>query len=200
MEQAVELQILHDISTILDESEDIIGILTPILVSISHHTPMVRGAITLLNRDTKEILIEAAYGFTQTQKRKGRYLIGEGITGIVVKSGQPIIILDISKDSRYINKTGAESELIGQNKKISFICSPIKSGKEVIGTLNISFEDLKEEETHRYLKLLSVIASMLARVVKIRQELREENERLVAENLLLKQELDERYNPERIIG
>ncbi len=200
MEQAVELQILHDISIILDESEDIIGILTPILVSLSKHTPMIRGAITLLNRDTKEILIEAAYGFTATQKKKGRYLIGEGITGIVVKSGQPIIIGDITKDNRYINKTGAENDLISRNKVVSFISVPIKSGKEVIGTLNITFEDLSKAATDLYAKLLSVIASMLARVVKIRQELREENERLIEENFLLKQELKDKFTPEKIIG
>ena len=111
MEMEVELQVLQDISTIVDESEDIKGILTPILIAISKHTPMIRGAITLLNRDTKEILIESAYGFTDAQKKKGRYNIGEGITGNVVKSGQVIIIPDISKDDRYINKTGAQDDL-----------------------------------------------------------------------------------------
>ncbi|MGD1833662.1 MAG: sigma-54 interaction domain-containing protein [Sphaerochaetaceae bacterium] len=200
MEQAVELQVLQEISTILDESEDIKGILTPILKVISDNSPMLRGAITLLNRDTKEILIETAHGFTDTQKKKGRYHLGEGITGNVVKSGQSVMIPDISKDSRYINKTGAEDELLNSESTISFISVPIKSGKDVVGTLNGSFENLDESEAQNYLKLLSIIASMLARIVKIRQELREENERLVAENRRLKQELDERYTPERIIG
>ncbi len=200
MDHSIELQVLHEISNILDENEEIKGILTPILIALSSYTPMTRGAITLLNRDTKEILIEAAYGFTDTQKRKGRYNIGEGITGEVVKLGNPVVIPDISKDDRYINKTGAEQEFLGAKKVISFFSVPIRSGKEVIGTLNISFANLRKGDTDRYLQLLTVISSMLARIVKLRQELREENERLVEENTRLKQELDERYAPEKIIG
>jgi len=161
---------------------------------------MIRGAITLLNRDTKEILIESAYGFTDTQKKKGRYNIGEGITGNVVKSGQVIIIPDISKDDRYINKTGAQDDLNTTTTCISFISVPIRSEKDVIGTLNGLFEHLNLSECNHYAKLLSIIASMLARVVKMRQEMREENERLLAENIRLQQELDDKYTPERIIG
>ncbi len=83
---------------------------------------------------------------------------------------------------------------------MSFISVPIRSGKEVIGTLNITFENLKKADVEKFEKLLIVIASMLARIVKLRQELREENERLTEENERLKQELDDRYKPERIIG
>ena len=85
MEQGMELQVLQDISVILDESEDIKGILTPILVAVSRHTPMIRGAITLLNRDTKEILIETAYGFTDTQKKKGVITLVRGLPETLLK-------------------------------------------------------------------------------------------------------------------
>jgi len=201
MDHSIELQVLHEISNILDENEEIKGILTPILIALSrsYHSQMKRGAITLLNRDTKEILIEAAYGFTATQKRKGRYSLGEGITGEVVEQGLPVSIVDISKDPRYANKTGAEEDELG-SKRVSFISVPIRSGKEVIGTLNITFENLRKADVEKFEKLLMVIASMLARIVKLRQELREENERLTEENKRLKLELGERYKPERIIG
>ncbi|MDD4763606.1 MAG: GAF domain-containing protein, partial [Sphaerochaetaceae bacterium] len=141
MKPAAELQVLYDISRILDETDDLKSILTPILLAISSHTPMVRGAITLLNRNTKEILIESAYGLTDIQQQKGRYRIGEGITGIVVESGHHLVIPDISKDSRYMNKTGAETDLIKERHRISFFSIPIHSGHEIIGTLNISFMD-----------------------------------------------------------
>ncbi len=44
-----ELQVLHEISNILDENEEIKGILTPILIALSrsYHSQMKRGAITL---------------------------------------------------------------------------------------------------------------------------------------------------------
>ena len=200
MKPAAELQVLYDISRILDETDDLKSILTPILLAISSHTPMVRGAITLLNRNTKEILIESAYGLTDIQQQKGRYRIGEGITGIVVESGHHLVIPDISKDSRYMNKTGAETDLIKERHRISFFSIPIHSGHEIIGTLNISFMDCNDDDFDRYLKFLSVISSMVARAVRIRQELREEKEQLLDENRRLKAELKECFTPERIIG
>src|SRR5690554_1796493 len=200
MMKADTLQILCEISKILDETEELKKILHPILDSLAAHAPVVRGVITLINRDTKEILIESAYGLTKMQKKLGRYQLGEGITGQVVETGMQVVIPDISKDSRYINKTGAETELIERNARISFISVPVRSDKSIIGTLNISFIDVTEEELRLYEKLLAVIASMIARAVKIRQELREEKERLVAENARLKLALEERSFPERIIG
>jgi Nif-specific regulatory protein len=200
MIRADALQILCEISKILDETEDLKKILHPILDSLASHTPVVRGAITLINRNTNEILIESAHGLTDDQKRRGRYQVGEGITGQVVKTGVQVIIPDISLDARYMNKTGAESELIAQKKQVSFICVPVRSDKHTIGTLNISFIEVSEQDLQLYVQLLSVIASMIARAVKIRQELREEKEQLIKENLRLKQELQSRAAPERIIG
>lgn len=200
MKKADTLQVLCEISKILDETDDLKKILHPILDSLAAHTPVVRGAITLINRDKNEILIESAHGLTDSQKKRGRYQLGEGITGQVVKTGECIIIPDIAKDSRYMNKTGAETDLIAKNLRVSFISVPVKSDKKIIGTLNISFIEIPSEDLSIYLKLLSIIASMIARAVKIRQELREEKERLVAENARLKQELQDRLVPERIIG
>lgn len=200
MRQSEQLLVLYEISRILDETEDLKKILTPILQSLAEHTPVVRGAITLLNRNTDEILIESAVGLTDSQKKRGRYRIGEGITGSVVKTGTHVIIPDISSSSEYINKTGIEQSLLDENALLSFVSVPIKSGNETIGTLNIMCRNLAHAELELYFKLLSVIASMIARAVKIRQELREEKERLIAENDRLKQELRERFQPEHIIG
>ncbi|MGM0431322.1 MAG: nif-specific transcriptional activator NifA [Spirochaetota bacterium] len=200
MKHSDELLVLYEISKILDETEDLKQILSPILTSLAEHTPVVRGVITLLNRDTDEILIESAYGLTEHQKRRGRYRMGEGITGQVVKTGHHVIIPDITKSSIYTNKTGAESLSQEDERLLSFICVPIKSGNETVGTLNVTCSSLDEYELDLYVKLLSIIASMVARAVKIRQELREEKERLQAENDRLKRELKERFQPEHIIG
>ena len=200
MNSVNELQVLYEISKILDETEDLKKILTPILDSIAGHSPVIRGSITLLNRDTDQINIESAFGLTDSQKRKGSYRIGEGITGKVVQSGQPVVINDIAADVRYMNKTGAENDAIEHDRRVSFVCIPIISDSETVGTLNISIVNLDDAQIEQYFKFLSVIASMIARAVKMRQELREEKERLVAENDRLKRELRERYQPANIIG
>ena len=87
-----ELQLLFDISRILDGSIDLKDIINPVLRAMAENMGMVRGTITLLNRQTREIGIEAAYGLSVRQQEKGKYKIGEGITGKVVEMGEPMII------------------------------------------------------------------------------------------------------------
>jgi len=85
---------------------------------------MLRGSLTLLNRDTGEIFIEAAYGLSPSQKERGRYRLGEGATGRVVQTGLPAVVPRISRDPLFLDRTGARKR---HNKAdISFICVPIK--------------------------------------------------------------------------
>ncbi|MCK5155661.1 MAG: sigma 54-interacting transcriptional regulator [Spirochaetales bacterium] len=201
MKEMLELTVLFEISKILDKSEDLKQIISPILDSLAAHSPMIRGAITLLNRETNEILIESAYGLTRSQKKRGRYKIGEGITGQVFKTGNPIIIEDINSDRTLVNKTGAELIISdADGHKTAFICVPIRIGNSTIGTMNITSRNEEGFNLDVFVKLLSIISSMVARAVKLRQGLREEKERLQAENDRLLKELIDRFQPANIIG
>ena len=193
-----ELEVLYSISQMLNESSELESIITPILKAVSEHLPMSRGAITLLNRDTHQIMIESSYGLSAQQKSRGTYRIGEGITGQVVKTGKPVIIPDVSKEKHFANKTGMHRA--SAQDTYAFICVPVKTGNETIGTMNITIAAMSPEKLNRILQLLTIIASMIARAVKLRQEMREQTERLEAENLRLKNQLKERFTPERIVG
>ncbi|MCF7945441.1 MAG: nif-specific transcriptional activator NifA [Spirochaetia bacterium] len=200
MNRIKELTVLFEISRILDETKDLKEIISPILTTLSDNSPLTRGAITLLNRESGQILIESAIGLTDKQKDRGKYKIGEGVTGQVVKSGKPIIISDIAEAETYANKTKAEDNSKANQEKLAFVCVPIKIDKETIGTFNITIPTEHEGELEEYVKLLSVISSMIARAVKLRQEMMEETERLIAENIRLKTQLKEQFLPNNIIG
>ncbi len=128
-----ELQLLFEVSRILDRSLDIKQVLHPVLKAMGDNLGMLRGTITLLNRPTGEIFIEAAYGLSTSQREKGKYRLGEGITGKVVETGQPMVIPKIAENATFLNRTGARKGL--KKKDISFICVPIKLGNETIGAL-----------------------------------------------------------------
>src|SRR3989339_212642 len=87
-----ELSLLFEISQTLDKSLDLKDIVVPILKSLSKHTGMMRGTITLLDRETGEIAIDAAQGLTPSQLKKGKYKYGEGVTGMVAKTGRPVVV------------------------------------------------------------------------------------------------------------
>ncbi|MCC6143428.1 MAG: sigma 54-interacting transcriptional regulator, partial [Candidatus Hydrogenedentes bacterium] len=169
----------------------------PILRSIARHTGMLRGTITLLNRDTGELFIEAAHGLSGEELGRGRYKTGEGVVGKVVQTGRPVVIPAVSKEPTFLNRTGARDL---NKEEISYICVPIKIGAEVIGALSadrLFSEDISLDED---LRMMSIIASMIAQAVRLRQEAQEERNRLLAENTRLQNELKARFRPANMIG
>jgi Nif-specific regulatory protein len=193
-----ELALLFEISQILDQSMDLNLVIHPVLKSVTDHLGMLRGTITLLDRQTGEIFIEAAYGLSQSQREKGRYKLGEGITGKVVQTGQPRIIPRISEDPAFLNKTGARK---GQKKNdISFICVPIKIGNETIGAFSVDRPHASQEKLEDDARVISIISSLVAQAVKIRQSVMEEKRQLQEENTRLQQELRAKFKPSNIIG
>jgi len=196
--EPAELSLLFEISQRLSVSMDLRDVVGPVLQALAEHMGMSRGTLTLLNRGTGEIFIEAGHGLSGSQKERGRYRLGEGVTGKVVQSGQPAVVPRISEEPLFLNRTGARRGI--RKKDISFICVPIKIGNEVIGALSadrLFSESVSFEEDVR---LLSIIASMIAQAVRMRQTVEEERQRLLKENIRLQQELQDRFRPSNIIG
>jgi len=193
-----ELSLLYEVSQALGRSLDIREVAAPVLNALAEKMGMTRGTLTLLNRKSGEMYIDVAHGLSESQKEKGRYQIGEGVTGKVVETGQAVIVPHISDEPLFLDRTGSRKGL--RKTDISYICVPIKLGAEVIGTLSADrlFGEtisLKED-----VRLLSIIASMVAQAVRLRQETQEEKEILIQENLRLQSELKEKFQPANIIG
>ncbi|HIJ74920.1 MAG TPA: nif-specific transcriptional activator NifA [Candidatus Hydrogenedentes bacterium] len=193
-----ELSLLFDISQALDRTMDLREEVKPILEIIAKHTGMVRGTLTLLDRETGEIHIEAAHGLSQDQRARGRYRPGEGVTGRVVQTGEPMAIPKISEEPMFLDRTGARKGLSKQD--VSFICVPIKIENEVIGALSVDCLFADSVSLDEDVRLLSIIASMIAQAVRLRQESQKERQRLIDENIRLQARLEDKFSPANIIG
>jgi Nif-specific regulatory protein len=193
-----ELSLLFDISQTLDQSIELRDVVAPVLELMADHMDMLRGTITLLNRDTGEILIEAAHGLSAQQRMRGRYRLGEGVTGQVVESGRPMVVEHINEEPRFLDRTGARNTR--DKRDISFICVPIKEGNEVVGALSVDRLFSNAVNLTEDVRLMSVIASMIAQAVQLRREVLEEQEHLRAENERLQETLKDRFHPANIIG
>jgi len=192
------LQLLYDISEVLSRHTALEDVASPVLEALADRMGMSRGTLTLLNRQTGEILIEAAHGLSAEQLRRGRYRLGEGVTGKVVATGEPAIIPRISQEPMFLDRTKARSRF--NRDDVSFICVPIKLGDEVYGALSADRLYADDVDLKEDVRLLGTIASMIAQAVKTQQAIREERERLEAENVRLKAQLRERWQPTNIVG
>jgi Nif-specific regulatory protein len=187
-----------EISQILDRSVDLTDELAPILKAISNHTGMMRGTITMVHRESGDLVIEAGHGLSSDELQRGRYRPGEGIVGQVIQTGRSMVIPRVSEEPRFLNRTQARSE--PSKREISYICVPIKMETAVIGALSadrLFDEDVVLEED---LRLMAIIASMIAQAVRLRQESQQERERLLEENQRLQNQLQEKFRPANIIG
>jgi Nif-specific regulatory protein len=151
-----------------------------------------------LNPETSELIIEIAHGMPEEKKRRGKYKVGEGITGKVFESGEPAVVPQIGNEPLFLNRTKWRGDITKQN--ISFLCVPIKIGKNVIGTFSVDRLFDEEVSFEEDLRLLTIIASMIAYAVKLNQMVEREKAKWITERTKLQEELEERYNIVHLIG
>jgi len=190
-----QLEILYRISQAVAHHHDVSALFKETLDILETDMGMARGTLTLRRPDTDVLVIEASRGLTDDQQRRGQYQLGEGITGQVAKTGQPVIVPDMAQEPGFLNLTGSRSNL-----KAAFLCVPIVFRHEVIGTISIDRPSGGVDELHSDLTFLQLVSNVLAEAVAGIREQIQERDALVAENDRLRRDLDERYRPEHIIG
>ncbi|QJA05780.1 GAF domain-containing protein [Thermosulfurimonas marina] len=193
-----EITTLYEIASTLASTLELREALERTLSVLAERFKLKRGTITIFNPRTGEIQIEVAHGLSEEARRRGRYRPGEGITGEVVATGQPIIVPQISEDPRFLNRTRSRDER--EKRELSFLCVPIKSGGRVLGTLSVDRPAADVAELSEDLRLLTIVAGLLAQTVAKLQALEEERARLLEENLRLKNELREKFHLENFVA
>jgi Nif-specific regulatory protein len=196
----LELTALYEISKTLAFSSDLRVTCERILEILATVLGMQRGTLTLLNPDTGELAIQVAHGLTSEQVARGRFRIGEGITGEVLASGEPIVVPDILKEPRFLNRTQARAEA-GEGVTIGFIAVPVRVRGETIGVLSV--DRLMEGRTaplEEDLRLLTIVSSLVGQAVKLSQRFELERQSLIEANYNLQQQLQSRYHLKNIVG
>jgi Nif-specific regulatory protein len=156
---------------------------------------MLRSAVTLLQGDS-DLYIEASNGIT-ADGQQARYRVGEGITGRVVESGKPVIVPQVSREPMLLNRAVPRRSL---KEELTYICVPINIGRKTLGALGVDLRFRKDRDYDRTVKFLSVIAGMMAQAVRVERLVQAETERLVAENIHLREELREKYDFSNMVG
>ncbi|MCX5883251.1 MAG: sigma 54-interacting transcriptional regulator [Deltaproteobacteria bacterium] len=198
MKRIEDVTLLYEISKNLNEHLDLKKSLYKVLDTLSISINMIRGTVTLLNPLTNEITIEVAHGISRTAVERVKYKLGEGITGRVIQTGHAVTISKISEEPHFLNRTEARRGKLDQ--EISFICVPIKKGSQVIGALSVDHPYDESYSLKNGEKLLSVIATMIARHVINLEIIHLEKEQLREENRRLRSELETKYSFTNIIG
>lgn len=197
-ESHLELGTIYEISKILSSSLDLRLTLREVLGVLSSHLEMRRGMASLV-QDSGELHVVSASGLSMEEMERGRYRMGEGITGRIMKSGSPMVIPDIANEPLFLNRTG--SRRLAEGQVVSFIGVPIKVGRETIGVLSVDREinnDSVNFETS--VRFLSMVANLIGQTVRLHRNVAAEREQLLQEKNRLQKELRGKYRVENVIG
>jgi signal transduction histidine kinase len=127
-----ELAALNSTALAVSESLNLDIVLYRALDKVLQVTASEAGEMFLLDEQTQEMVRQVHAGLSpEAFKEKTRFRIGEGFAGEVARSGEPIVVADLSQDSRALR---------GMVKKSGFrslVIVPLKSKNVIIGAISI---------------------------------------------------------------
>jgi sigma-B regulation protein RsbU (phosphoserine phosphatase) len=150
--EATERQLLYEVGKKLSSTLNINEVLKLILDSLRKVVGFDAGAVFLINNEKGEVSTVYSEGYEEAHAEFVQLKLGQGLVGWVAKSGESVIVPDVSKDSRYIKAIdGTMSEIV----------APIKLDNRVIGVLNLECRQLSAFDKHS-LELIKTFASHAA--------------------------------------
>ena len=194
----VALLTIYEISKILSSSLELNKTLRQVLNVIATHLNMQRGMVCVL-QDLEYLQIISSIGFSQEESMRGKFAIGEGVTGRIFQTGFPAVIPNVAHEPLFLNRTGAKRLI--KDQAISFLGVPIKVGRETIGVL--SFERNAADHWHGFeddLQLLSMVAGLIGQSIHLNQQVTNDREQLLQEKSRLQKELGGKYSLENVVG
>ncbi|HEX9046156.1 MAG TPA: sigma 54-interacting transcriptional regulator [Verrucomicrobiae bacterium] len=195
-----ELSLLFDISYTLESSLELRNVVRPVLLKMAEGLGMKRGAITILNRDNGTPSISEAVGLPGAQNQQAYLAACQELISQVMKSGQAIVVPDISQEPVLKSRWQQEQQLDAGSPAAAYICVPIKFGNEVIGALSVERICDGPVRLSSDRRLLSLIANVIAHTVHFHRLAQERLESLQRENERLQQQIQTGFRPGNMIG
>ncbi len=179
-----ELLVIRESVALLSKSQDEGLVLREILHLLSEFLGLNRGRVVLPDPETGELRIVHAYGLTQQEMARGRYLPGEGITGRVMSSGQTAIVQDVDEEPLFLFRAVARDKL--PQETVSFIALPLEQAGRIVGVLGVHRLRERPRPLARDLQVLKIAATLMTHVILVNEFIRERTGRLESENRELK--------------
>ena len=180
--ETLKIKTLLEIVKALSSSSNIEKAVQDIMDILAFRLAMNRGALVLLDHETKELTAEIIYGeYKQNANERDlqKEVLKKGIPIAISNGGGPPLSLD-NPNSWCITK-----------RNISYLCIPMKIGNKVVGSLTVDrlFDDTVAFEED--LTLLKSITSVITQTIHIFNMAKVERDALIAENKRLRQELEQ---------
>ncbi|MEK7727531.1 MAG: GAF domain-containing SpoIIE family protein phosphatase [candidate division KSB1 bacterium] len=181
------LSSLIEVSIIVNSTLDLDSVINLVMEKAQSVMAAEASSVMLINEKTGMLEWEVALGEVGEEvKDKIQLRVGEGIAGWVAQTGQPLIVPDVSKDSRFFKK----SDDVTGFKTRSILAAPLKVKNRIIGVAEVINPLHGRPFTEDDLDLFSTFSRQVALAI--------ENARM-HRAMLEKQKLDQQLEAARTI-
>ncbi len=165
----LELGVMHRIAKVLIEERDFRSDLYQVLMVLNEDMGMERGMVSVLvPSEEDQVHVDVCLGLDDDSPEV-TFLLGEGVTGKVVRDGQALAIKNIDEDPMFLDRSGQRKNL--DRSEIAYLCVPIHHGSRVVGALGVDHARPESDDNMEHeINFLEEIASMLGSRVRYRQE------------------------------
>ena len=159
--QLDQLRFIHDVARLATTARTWDELLETVVDGTRDALHADVSSLYLLDRDGAYLTLAATNGLDRFQIGRARVPFGEGVTGSVAASQQPLVIPDVKADTRFLWVRG-----IDQRRFVSSMLSvPLTWHDQTIGVLNVQTEHPRDFSPSDVAQL-SAVADLLAGIVE----------------------------------
>ncbi|WP_066706069.1 sigma 54-interacting transcriptional regulator [Curvibacter delicatus] len=190
--RAQELLLMREVMRLIGKSLAPGVVLREMLHLMSELLGLNRGRIVLLDAEAPDGLGMAcichAYGLTRAEVARGVYAVGEGVTGRVLATGQPILVQDIDAEPLFLARCVARAQLPPDT--VAFMALPIEVNHHTVGVLACHRIRSRRRHLNDDMALLQILATLAGQILQLHGLLQEKTRELETRNALLTHALD----------
>jgi len=173
-----QLGLLYQVAQTMASTFDLTKLLNDTLQLTNSVIDAAASALMLIDEQSNELVFEVTHGAGKVVVPRKRISLDEGIAGWVATHGEPVIVNDVSKDSRFSQKADVHTSSLTR----SIAAVPLQIKGKTIGVLEVlnklSAEGFDEEDL-RLILTLTTQAAIAIENARLYQSLREERDRII---------------------
>lgn len=189
-----ELETLYHVSQVLSHSLDLKGTLRELLRVLDEGVGLEKGMVSLVEPDSGGLLVTAVHGQGTLLMEDIRYHPGEGVVGIIMKTGQRVVIPHIADEPRFLDRLGL------YDKKLALVGVPIRIARQVVGVLVAQPLAGAGALLEEYAQFMEMVANLVGQSVRLARDVARERRDLLDERDSLRRTVRGQYGFDNIIG
>ncbi len=131
--EASEVAVFHELGKALTSSLELDQVLLTIMQKINEFLRPDTWSLLLVDEARQELYFEIATGQGAQALKDVRIKIGQGIAGWVAQTGQPAIVPDVRKDTRFFNQVDEKTRM----ETRSIVAVPVRFRDHSLGVIEL---------------------------------------------------------------